>query len=527
MPRYDIVIHGGYVLDGTGAPPMKKDIGIVGDTIARIGDLSGAEAEKVINAEGLFVAPGFIDIHNHSDLGVFLIPTADNYIMQGVTTVVVGNCGSSPAPVTDKNVEAFKEFRKEFYEKFGIPWRSFSEYMAKLDELEKSINVAPLVGQGTIRSAVMGFENRAPTEGELEEMKRLVAEAMESGAFGMSTGLIYVPSAFASTEEIIELAKVVARYGGIYATHMRNEGNHLLDAVIEAITIGVRSGAGVEISHLKASGIPAWGNVRKALALIEDYARRGYDVSADAYPYTASSTGLEALFPKWVREGGRKKLVERLRDPEVIERIRRDLARIGLMEGRYIEWYQVVIALSESHPEVVGKNLEEIAREWGLDPLRAAARLLIDDEGGTFVVLHAMSESDVREAIRHPLVAISSDGSIREFGKGKPHPRNYGTYPRVIAKYVREEKLLPLPEAIRKMTSLPARKIGLWDRGIIRPGMKADITVFNFYTIKDTATYENPHSYPQGIEYVIVNGKVVVEEGRHTGAKPGRLLRRM
>ena len=526
MTRYDIVIRGGYVLDGAGAPPMRKDVGIVGDTIVKIGDLSNVEAEKIIRADGLFVAPGFIDIHNHSDLGVFLVPTADNYIRQGVTTIVVGNCGSSPAPLTDNNIDAFKEMRKEFYEKFGIPWRSFSEYLDKLEELKKSINVATLVGHGTVRSAVLGFENRPPTEKELSEMKSFVEEAMKAGAFGLSTGLIYIPSAFASLEEIVELAKVAARYGGIYATHMRNEGNLLIDAVIEALTIGIRSGASVEISHLKASGIPAWGNVKKALALIEDYARRGFDVSADAYPYTASSTGLEALLPKWIREGGRRKLIERLKDPEIIERIRRDLERSGVMEGRYIEWHQVVIALSETHPEVVGKDLAEISREWNLDPLRATAKLLIDDEGGTFVVIHAMNENDVKEVIKHPLVAISTDGSIREFGKGKPHPRNYGTYPRVLAKYVREEKIISLPEAIRKMTSLPARKIGLWDRGIIRPGMKADITIFNFYTVKDTATYEDPHSYPQGIEYVIVNGVVVIEEGRHTGATPGRLLRK-
>jgi N-acyl-D-amino-acid deacylase len=528
MPHYDLVIRNGIVVDGSGAPPFRADIGVVGDTIARVGDLSGSTAEKVIDASGLVVAPGFIDIHNHSDTSVFLVPTADNYVMQGVTTIVVGNCGDSPAPLTERNIDAFKDSEKRLVEALGeIPWRTFSEYLNALDKLEKSINVATLVGHGTVRSAVLGFENVKPSARELNEMKTLVEEAMKAGAFGLSTGLIYVPSMFADTREIIELAKVVARYGGVYATHMRNEGVKLLDSVIEAITIGVESGAAVEISHLKASGIPAWGNVSRALAIIEDYVARGYDVSADAYPYTASSTSLSALLPSWVREGGVRKMLERLRDPSVIDRIEREFEEHGVMEERYLLWSQVVIAYSETHKEFEGMSIADIAEKLGLSPVKAVARILEDDGGRTTVVIHSMTEEDVIEAISHPLVAIGSDGSVKRFGEGKPHPRNYGTFPRVIARYVKELKVLSLPEAVRKMTSLPARKLGLWDRGLIRPGFKADIVVFNYYTIADTATYTNPHQFPKGIRYVIVNGSVVVDSGMHTGLKPGKLLRKV
>ncbi len=526
MSSFDLVIRNGVIVDGSGAPPFKADIGIVDDTITKIGDLSNVNAERIVDASDLIVAPGFIDIHNHSDVNIFLVPTADNYVMQGVTTIVIGNCGFSPAPITDKNIDVMRIGLRKLIEKFGsIPWRSFPEYMQALDSLKKSINVATLVGHGTIRGAILGTENIQPSEKDLKEMKSLIHEAVKMGAFGISTGLIYVPGLFAKTQELIELAKVIAPFKGIYATHMRNEGTGLLDAIIETITIGVKSNVGVEISHLKSTGIPSWGHIATALSVIEDYAKRGYDISADAYPYTASSTGLDALFPSWAREGGVIKLIERLKDPNILDRILREFERKGIMEERYLEWNQIVIAYSESHRELEGKSIEEISQLWSMDPIKVIERILTEDEGTTAIVIHSMNENDVRKALAHPLVAIGSDGSIREFGEGKPHPRNYGTFPRVISEYVRKHKLLSLPEAIRKMTSLPARKLKLWDRGLIRPGFKADITIFNYYSIKDLATYESPHNYPKGIEYVIVNGTVVVEEGKHTKAMPGRLLK--
>lgn len=528
MTKYDVIIRKGVVIDGTGAPPLRRDIGVINDVIAKVGDLSGELAEEVIEARDFFVAPGFIDIHNHSDTSIFMVPTADNYVTQGVTTIVVGNCGYSPAPLTEENKEFIEYSEREFIKEFGhIPWRSFSEYLERLEALEKSLNIVTLVGHGTIRSAVIGVEEAKPTAKQLEEMKDFLIEAMNAGAFGMSSGLIYVPGIFSDTFELIELSKIVSKYGGIYATHIRNEGVGLMDAVIEAVQIALASGVSLELSHVKAAGSPAWGSVPKVLDLIEEYVGRGYDFSADAYPYSASSTSLEALLPAWVREGGPEKMIEKLRKPELLNKLRSFLNRYGIPEEMHADWDKIRVSHSESHPEVLGKSLEEISRVWGVDATGAMARLLIEDEGLTGVVIHTMSEDDVAKAISHPLVAIGSDGSVMRFGEGVPHPRNYGTFPRVIARYVREMRLLSLPEAVRKMTSLPARKLGLYDRGMLRPGFKADLVVFNYYTMKDRATYENPHTYSAGVEYLLVNGRLVVREGKHTGVKSGKLLRKL
>ncbi|MET1102044.1 MAG: D-aminoacylase [Pyrodictiaceae archaeon] len=523
--EYDLIIRNGIILDGTGSPPFRADIGIRGDTITRIGDLSGAKAERVIDASGLYVAPGFIDIHNHSDVSLLAIPTADNYVLQGVTTLVVGNCGSSPAPLSEENKELIERYQA-LYPEVNINWKDFGEYLERLDSTPKKVNVATLVGFGAVRSSVLGFEDVKPSERQLEEMKQAVEEAMRAGAFGLSTGLIYTPQNYADTYEIIELCRVVAQYGGIYATHMRNEGIKLLDSITEAVKIGLESGCPVEVSHLKAVGKPAWGLVRRALQLIEYYVSLGYDASADAYPYTATSTSLSILLPPHMREGGVSKLVERLTEIESLSRLRREMEEAWKSTGRIIGWDQVVIALSMTHPEAEGKSIEELAKEWGVDPVEAIVRLLVDDKGQTTAIYHTLHEGDVIDAISSPFVAIGSDGSVQRYGKGRPHPRSYGTFPRVIARYVKELKTISLPEAIRKMTSLPARKLRLWDRGLIRPGMKADIVVFDYYYIRDTATFENPHSYPKGIEYVVVNGAVAVEEGRLTRVMSGRLLRR-
>lgn len=524
MVKYDLIVRNCTIVDGTGSPPFKADIGIEGKDIVKVGDLSGSRAERIIEASGLIASPGFIDLHNHSDLSIFTLPTADNYVKQGVTTILIGNCGFSPAPLTEVNKELILEARPLARE-VKITWNSFKEYLEALRSLKKSINVATLVGHGTVRSAVIGFEARPPKPRELREMKKLVAEAMEAGAYGVSSGLIYTPGVYAKTEELIELLKVASRYGGIYATHMRNEGEGLIDSILEAVRIGLEAGVPVEISHLKASGKPNWGKVEAALRVIEDYADRGLDVTADAYPYTASATSLSAILPPWAREGGVKKMLERLRDKETLSKIERDLRR-GLMGGRRLEWNIIAISSSESHREVEGKTLEEIAREWGVDAFTAAVKLLLDDEGTTGMIIHGMWEEDVIKAMRSPYVAIGSDGSIRKFGEGKPHPRNYGAFPRVLARYVREFKVLSLSEAVRKMTSMPARKLKLWDRGIIRPGMRADIVIFDKNTVRDTATFEEPHNYPEGIHYVIVNGVVVVEDGEHTGETPGEVLKR-
>ncbi|MDW8083033.1 MAG: D-aminoacylase [Sulfolobales archaeon] len=506
MSKFDLVIKNGVIIDGSGSPLFRADVGIVGDSIRSIGDLESLSAEKVVDASDLFVAPGFIDIHNHSDISIFELPTADNYILQGVTTIVIGNCGSSPAPLSDINRSEYESRMKSVRPDVTVTWTSFREYLNALEDLRPSINIAALVGHGTIRAAVLGYEDVKPSTKDLEVMKELVREAMEAGAFGLSTGLRYVPSMFADKNEVVELAKVVARYGGIYSTHMRNQGIGLIDSVVESIEVGLESGAGIQISHLKASGRASWGKTSGALALISDYAGRGYDVSADAYPYEAYSMGLLALLPAEYRSGSREEVLKKLRNSSVVEKLKAEFAA-------EVHWEDVQIARSPSNERFEGMRISQIARELGLDPVEAVVKLLIEDDLATRIVGFTMDPEEVCEVVSHPLVAIGSDGSVTKPGVGKPHPRSYGTFPRVIARYVREKKILPLSEAVRKMTSLPARKLGLWDRGLIRPGLRADIVVFDYFTIEDTATYADPHRYPSGVKYVVVNGRVVVENG--------------
>jgi len=520
-----ILIQGGTLCDGTGRAPVAADVLVQGEHVAVVGRLGHVEAAQTIDASGRVVCPGFIDPHNHSDLSIFADPTAKNYVAQGVTTLVVGNCGSSPAPVTDVNREAIHELLwGEASKSVPIKWSSFSEYLTELEGLRKSVNIVALVGHGTVRAAVMGCEAREATGREVGEMEALVTEAMEAGAAGMSLGLMYVPGMYAGREELVRLAKVVGKYGGVLATHMRNEGAGLIESVIEVISIAREAGAALEISHLKAAGRSNWGLARKALTLIEYYVWRGTDVSADAYPYDASSTFLSALLPGWVRAGGAEALLRRLKEPGTIERLREEL-KAGLMGERFIKWGDVIISSSPSMRELEGLSLVDAARELGVDPLSAVVEVLTADKGLTEVIIRAMDPEEVAEVIAHPLVAVGSDGLVIPEPKGKPHPRSYGTFPRVLGRLVRERKVMSLPEAVRKMTSLPARKFGLLDRGLIRPGMKADIVVFDPIVINDTATYEEPIREPEGVMHVIVNGEPVLMNGEHTSRKPGILVR--
>jgi len=531
---YEVLIRNGRVVNGTGNPWFRADLAIEKGRIAAIGRLADEPADIVIDAEGLVVCPGFIDMHSHSDLTLLINPLAESKVRQGVTTEVTGNCGSSAAPLNDllreeilRTVPMVREAGLE------LTWSTLGEYGRLLEERGISLNVAPLVGNANLRVLALGFENRPPTQDELEQMKRILAQAMKEGAFGMSTGLIYPPSCYADTKELVELARVVAEYGGIYATHIRGEGATLIQAVREAIEIGEKAGVPVEISHHKASGRANWGRVRQTLRMMEEARERGVDVTCDVYPYTAGSTGLDALLPAGAYEGGVEKLLERLRDPEARRKIREEMMRSWEDRGPDTlgapEWSCIMISYCRGHPELEGRTIEEIARERNVDPFDLVFDLLIEEEASVGIVLFTMCEEDMRRVLVHPLSMIGSDSSARApygvLGKGKPHPRTYGTFPRILGRYVREERLLTLEEAIRKMTSLPAQKLGLRDRGVIHEGAWADLVILDPERVIDQATYQDPHRYPVGIEYVLVNGVIVIEREKHTKALPGRVLR--
>ncbi|MBT9144055.1 MAG: D-aminoacylase [Dehalococcoidia bacterium] len=531
---FDLIIKNGRILDGLGNPWYRGDVGIKDGMIKRIGGIKEG-AKEAIDAEGMIVCPGFIDMHSHSDLAFLVNPEAESKILQGVTTEVIGNCGISAAPIKDGTLDQLRDYAGSFLlkEYLNWDWRSFGEYLDKLKE-GIAVNVAPLVGQGTIRIAVMGFDNREPEKKELAEMKELLREAMDEGAFGLSTGLIYPPGCFSKTEELIELARVIKDYEGIYFSHIRGESNTLIPALKEAITIGEKAGVSVEISHHKAAGKENWGKVKETLKIIEEARERGLDVTSDQYPYIATSTALSALLPDWVHEGGVKRLVERLKDPQTRKRIRE-----GIEGGRLIywnpikatEWSNIVISVvgSEQNKELEGKSIEEIAKLWDKDSFDVLFDLLIGEESDVRMVFFRMSEADVITVMRHPTTMIGSDGAVisREgpLSKGKPHPRSYGTFPRILGKYVREENVLILEDAVRKMTSLPAQKLRLRDRGILKEGYKADIVVFDPGKVKDRATYTDPYQQPEGIIYVLVNGEIAVEGGKYARKTTGKVLR--
>jgi len=502
-------------------------VGISGGRIEAIGNLEGAAAVQVIEARGLAVAPGFIDMHTHSDWPLLANPEAHSKVRQGVTTEIIGHCGASAAPLTPAD---WDEIRTRFARyQMDQQWSTLQEYMEILEARGIAVNVGVLVGHGNVRRCVMGYELRRPTAEELARMKELVREAMEAGAFGLSSGLIYPPSAYADTAELIELSRVVAEYGGIYFTHMRNESEGLLESVRETLEIGRGAGVGVQISHHKAVGKNAWGLVQQSLELIEQARSEGIDVTCDQYPYVATSTTLTSVIPKWAHEGGREKLLQRLQDPETRRKL---CAEMTAQRQRVSGWEDIVVSrvASEQNQSCVGRSIAEIAAERGVDPCDAVFDLLVEEKLDVGQVHFCLSEDDVKTVMAHPTVMIGSDGSALAaegpLASGKPHPRSYGTFARVLGKYVREEKTLRLEEAVRKMTSLPASKLGLFDRGILRPGMMADITIFDPATVADRATFTEPHQYAAGIHHVFVNGVQVVAEGEHTGARPGRILRR-
>jgi len=516
------LLRGGTVIDGTGAPGRVADVAIVDGRIEALRrDIRPNGERRTIDVQGLAVAPGAIDIHSHSDESMFVNAAMESTLHQGVTTVVCGNCGGASAPVMGL---AASELDRDMA-RFGLErsWTSFGEYAAAVEKNGTAINICSFVGHGTLRMCVMGGDAREPKAGELSAMKAILASALAEGAVGMSTGLIYPPSAYGTTDEIVALAEVVARHGGLYASHIRNEGNKLLDAVSEGIEIGRRSGARVQLSHHKASGVKNWGRVKESTALIEKARADGVDVTADQYPYTASSTGLGVVIPNWVHEGGPLAMVERLRDRAVRTRIRDEYVETGRA------WDRIVIARAQKHAEWSGKTVAELAAAAGKDPLEWSCDALIEHDGEVAIIHHSMNEDDVRYVIAKDWIAIGSDSRANApYGPlsfGKPHPRSYGTFPRVLGKYARDDRVLVLEDAVRKMTSLPASRVRLRDRGVLREGAVADIVAFDPNTIIDRATFDDPHRYPEGIPLVIVNGEVALEAGETTPARAGRFLR--
>ncbi|MGE5587607.1 MAG: N-acyl-D-amino-acid deacylase family protein [Clostridia bacterium] len=528
MREERFVIRGARIIDGTGAPWFLGDVGISGDRIARVGrHLGVARGARVISAEGRVVAPGFIDIHSHSDDTILVNPRAESKVRQGVTSEVVGNCGYSLAPLDG---EALTDIKRDLQEAgLDVEWRSFGEYLKSIEKSGTAVNIASLVGHGTVRRAAMGCVERAPSREEMERMKSLVAQALAEGAWGLSSGLIYPPSCYASTDELVELARVAADAGGIYASHIRYEEDRVIEAVEEAITIGEKARVPVQVSHHKSGGVQNWGKVRATIDLMCKARARGVDIACDVYPYTASSTGLTVILPQWIFHGGLEAAIARLKDAAVRADIR---PMVEEEEGLKRGWDKTVIAsvTKDHNKRFEGKNLVEVAEMMGKDPFTAALDLIIDESAAVQTVRFGMCEEDVEYVLGWPESSVGSDASVRApygpLGKGKPHPRSYGTFPRVLARYVRERGVLRLEEAVRKMTSLPAQRIGILDRGVIRPGMVADLIVFDPDKVADTATYADPHRYPVGIDWVFVAGRPVVECGEHTGATPGRVLRR-
>lgn len=532
---FDLLIRGGRVIDGSGANSLTADIGVNGERVAAIGDLREAAGRIEIGACGKVVCPGFMDIHTHSEITLLADPRGESKIRQGVTTEVVGNCGFGTAPVTKETLAALKA-SVSFIGPHSVEWdwASMGEYLDRLGKARPALNVAVLAGHIPIRAAVLGFENLQPNSQQLRAMMCLAEEALEQGALGLSAGLIYPPCSYAQTEELIALAEVVARHGRLFSIHVRDERAGLLRSVGEAIAIAEQSGCRLQVSHLKSAGEKNWGMVGSAIALIEKAVERGVAVAFDAYPYAAGSTTMTTLIPDEFHQGGLSMLLERLADPQTNRRILQAVVRTQIEatgRGDENEAFAGVIVgalTSEKNASWQGKRLVDFARASGLSPAEAALRLIVEEQGTVNMVVFVTCEEEIEKVVSHPLCAIGSDGlAISPSGPtrhGYCHPRYYGTYPHFLVRYVREKRLVSLEEAIRKMTRLPAQRLGLKDRGLLKPGHFADIVVMDYDHLTDAATYENPQQFPQGIEYVIVNGAVAVDKGGQTHGRAGKVL---
>jgi N-acyl-D-amino-acid deacylase len=530
--QFDLVIRNGHILDGTGSPWYSGDVGIRDGRIAAIGNLADAAAKRTIDAQGRVVAPGFIDMLGQSEDSILVDPRVPSKIYQGITTEVTGE-GSSIAPQNDMTLQG----DMEMYHHYGIEpdWKTFAEYFTRLEKQGIGINLASYVGATQIRRVVIGDADRKPTSAELEQMKALVRQAMEEGARGVSTSLEYAPAPYASTEELIALAAESAKYGGIYAAHMRNESEGIMTALDETARIAREAKTPVEIWHLKVAGKAMWGKMPDVVAFIEKARASGLDISADTYAYTAWNNSLSAFIPPWAHDGGDAKLIERMKDPETRARIHKDMKTPTKSWDN--EWLEIpgpesILISSVLNPvlrPLQGKRISEIAKMWGKDPIDTICEILIQDHAATSVSVFGMQESDVELALKQPWVSADNDsgGTSPEgiLGQDKPHPRAYGTFPRILSKYVREEKLLTLPDAIRKFTALPAQRMRFTDRGVLKKGMWADVVIFDPAKVHDVATYENPNQFSVGMDFVLVNGELVIDGGKMTGARPGKVLR--
>ena len=526
----DILIRGGILFDGSGSPGVADDILISDGRSAAIGPNLAGSARQTIDAQGLAVAPGFIDIKTHSDFTLPINPKAESKVRQGVTTEIVGHCGFSVAPALPGKVDLLKDYLSP-----SAPWLPFKEttFPDYLDTFPATaVNAGMLVGHNTLRLMVMGMANRPPTADEMAAMIALLEDALQAGALGMSSGLFTPPGSYAQPAEMIALGHVLKRYNAGYFTHLRDESKHVLEALAEAIDVAEQCGVHVEVVHFKCSGTDNWGKAAQALQMIAAAKARGLDVDCDSYPYAAGSNPLKNILPAWVQAGGVEAMLARLGERETRERIRSDIARDGLNNwGRIPSWDCVQISISPNLPKYQGRTIGALAREQRRDPIDTLSQYLLDDKGATRVLVRSISEDDITDIVRSPTALVGSDGNCvattGTVSQGMPHPRFYGTFPRIIDHYVREQAVLPLTAAIHKMTGATARALKLADRGLLREGFRADIAIFDPGDFRDRATYENPHQYPTGARTsVIVNGTLVVENASHTGALPGKVLRR-
>jgi dihydroorotase/N-acyl-D-amino-acid deacylase len=502
QPSYDLIIRNARVVDGTGSPWYRADVALGGDTIARIAFRIDQPARRTIDARGQVLAPGFIDIHSHARDGIFKVPSADNYLRQGVTTIIEGPDGSSPIPI--------------------------KAFLDKVAGAHVAVNFGTFIGQGSVRDEVIGPVNRRATPEEVERMRGIVRQGMADGAFGLSTGLFYIPGTFTPTAEVTDLARVAGAMGGIHISHMREETAKVADSVRETIEIGEQGGLPTQVTHHKIIGKANWGRSVETLRLVDEARARGVDVTIDQYPYTASATAIgSALVPAWAREGGGDATLKRLKDAGSRADILAETIRLLQEERGGGDPANVQLSRCAWNPALDGKRLSEVTRGRGLEPtIRNAAEtvLWIVESGGCGGIYHAIDEQDLQRILRHPATMIASDGGVPVFGEASPHPRNYGTFSRVLGRYVRELKIISLEEAVRKMSAFPAQRLGLFDRGVVREGMKADLAVFDPAAVRDLATFERPHQYSEGVSLVIVNGEVVLENNAIGAARPGRIL---